>query len=212
MRSPSRPLRQFQPIRCLALMCPMTRSTGAATHLAADRGRDAAHLAADPDAELLRVVVAAIAPRLRAFAGAGLCRRGSGGSRCRSAPPARRPPLPGCGHQRGLPCSALACRTNAQTDRLRLGGRGRHRHLAAELVGRAGFAFADALDLGGVQRIVLGAAPGRQASQVGPDLARTRWQSADRESPNRSIDLAGQPHQRMAQIDDLFQRRRNRSF
>jgi hypothetical protein len=34
---------------------------GAATHLAADRGRDAAYLAADPDAELLGVVVAAIA-------------------------------------------------------------------------------------------------------------------------------------------------------
>jgi hypothetical protein len=33
----------------------------AATHLAADRGGDAAHLAADPDAEFLGVVVAAIA-------------------------------------------------------------------------------------------------------------------------------------------------------
>jgi len=34
---------------------------GAAAHLAADRLRDAAHLAADPDPELLRVIVAAIA-------------------------------------------------------------------------------------------------------------------------------------------------------
>jgi len=34
---------------------------GAATHFATDRGGDAAHLAADPDAELLRMIVAAIA-------------------------------------------------------------------------------------------------------------------------------------------------------
>jgi hypothetical protein len=34
---------------------------GAAAHLAADRGGDAAHLAADSDAELLGVVVLAIA-------------------------------------------------------------------------------------------------------------------------------------------------------
>jgi hypothetical protein len=34
---------------------------GAAAHLAADRGGDAAHLAADSDAELLGVIVAAIA-------------------------------------------------------------------------------------------------------------------------------------------------------
>ena len=34
---------------------------GAAAHLAADWGGDAAHLATDPDAELLGVVVAAIA-------------------------------------------------------------------------------------------------------------------------------------------------------
>jgi hypothetical protein len=34
---------------------------GAAAHLAADRGGDAAYLTTDPDAELLGVVVAAIA-------------------------------------------------------------------------------------------------------------------------------------------------------
>ena len=41
----------------------MTRLDGGATaHLAADRGGDAAPLAADPDPELLCVIVAAIAP------------------------------------------------------------------------------------------------------------------------------------------------------
>ena len=39
----------------------MTVDRGAAAHLAADRGGDAVHLAVDPDAELLGVVVAAIA-------------------------------------------------------------------------------------------------------------------------------------------------------
>src|SRR5215469_18723710 len=46
----------------LGLDMPNDRlDSGAATHLAADRGGDAAHLAADPDAEFLGVVVAAIA-------------------------------------------------------------------------------------------------------------------------------------------------------
>src|SRR5215470_11359132 len=53
----------------------------------------------------------------------------------------------------GLPCSALAC-SNKLTA-FRLGGRGRHRDLAAELVRRPGLAFADAFDLGRVQRIDL---------------------------------------------------------
>ena len=39
-----------------------------------------------------------------------------------------------------------------------LGGRGRHRHLTGELVWGPGFSLADALDLGGVQRIDLAAA------------------------------------------------------
>jgi hypothetical protein len=47
----------------------------------------------------------------------------------------------------------------------------------------------------------------RVGRPVGPGLACPRSQSADRESPNRSIDLAGQPHQWMAQVNDLFQRR-----
>ena len=38
------------------------------------------------------------------------------------------------------------------------GGRGRHRDLAAKLVGRPDFSFANAFDLGGVQRIHLAAA------------------------------------------------------
>ena len=39
-----------------------------------------------------------------------------------------------------------------------LAGRGRHRHLAAELIRRPGFALADALDLRRVLRLDLGAA------------------------------------------------------
>ena len=50
----------------LGLDVPNDRLDGGATpHLAADRSGDAAHLAADPDAELLCVIVAAVAPRLR---------------------------------------------------------------------------------------------------------------------------------------------------
>jgi hypothetical protein len=59
-----------------------------------------------------------------------------------------------------------------------LGGRGRHRHLAAELIRRPGFPLADAFDLRRVQRINLGAAlpvilethPHRQGEQVGKAL------------------------------------------
>jgi len=57
----------------------------------------------------------------------------------------------------------------------RLGGRGRHRHFAAELVRGSRFAFADAFDLRSVQRINLRATlpviletnPHRQSEQVG---------------------------------------------
>jgi hypothetical protein len=56
----------------------------------------------------------------------------------------------------------------------RLGGRGCHGHLAAELVRRPGLAFADAFNLGGVQRIhfrtalpvILETHPHRQGEQV----------------------------------------------
>ena len=57
----------------------------------------------------------------------------------------------------------------------RLAGRGCHRHLAAELVRRPGFALANAFDLGGMQRIDFGTAlpvilkahPHRQGEQAG---------------------------------------------
>jgi hypothetical protein len=49
-------------MRCPALTWPDDRlDGGSSTHLAADGGADAADLAADPDAEFVRVVVAAIA-------------------------------------------------------------------------------------------------------------------------------------------------------
>src|SRR5260370_42245417 len=61
---------------------------------------------------------------------------------------------------------------------LGLGRRRRDRHLAAELVGRARLALADAFDLGGVQRIdlvaalavVLEAHPVRQGEEIGKAL------------------------------------------
>ena len=61
---------------------------------------------------------------------------------------------------------------------LGLGRRRRDRHLAAELVGRPGLALADALDLGGVQRIdlvaalavVLEAHPVSQGQEIGEAL------------------------------------------
>src|SRR5438270_13370513 len=58
--------------------------------------------------------------------------------------------------------------------------RGGDRHFAAELIGRPSFAFADALDLGGMQRINLGAAlalilkahPHRQGEKMGEALTQ----------------------------------------
>ena len=69
---------------------------------------------------------------------------------------------------------------------LGLGRRGGDRHLAAELVGRPGLAFADAFDLGRVQRIdlvaalamVLKAYPVRQGKQVG-EASRERRVAGD---------------------------------
>src|SRR5262249_32404527 len=63
-----------------------------------------------------------------------------------------------------------------------LGDRRRHRDLAAELVGRPGLALADALDLGGVQRVDLMAAPALS-------WARTVLASA-RSGPKRSVSTA----------------------
>src|SRR5207237_10073866 len=76
----------------------------------------------------------------------------------------------------GCPCSALACSTNWPP--LGFVGRGGDRHFAAELIGRPSFAFADALDLGGMQRINLGTAlavilkahPHRQGEKMGEAL------------------------------------------
>ena len=100
----------------------------AATHLAADRGGDAAYLAADPDAEFLGVVVAAIA--FVDVDAAGL-------------DPGQRLQLgndrPKVWPSKGLPCSALACSTNWPPPLSR------------------GRALADPFDLGSVQRIDLGA-------------------------------------------------------
>src|SRR6516165_4889718 len=51
MPSPWRPLRWLRPIRCSALMWPMTGCAG--RRGGAPRGGDTVHLAADPDAELV---------------------------------------------------------------------------------------------------------------------------------------------------------------
>jgi hypothetical protein len=134
----------------------------AATHLAADRGGDAAHLAADPDAELLGVVMAAIA--FVDMDAAGL-------------DPGQRFQL-GNDRPQGVPVKGIAVQhlgVQHELPAFRLGGRGCHGHLAAELVRRPGFAFADAFDLGRVQRVDLGSAPPvilethphRQGEQVG---------------------------------------------
>ena len=146
----------------LGLEVPNDRlDRGAAAHLAADRRDDAAYLAADPDAELLSVVVAAIAfVDVNATGFHPVQRFQLGDHRPQGM------------SSKGLPCSALACSTNWPP----LGfGPGRHQHLTAELVRRPGFALADAFDLGDVQRIDLAAAlPAilephryRQGEQVG---------------------------------------------
>jgi hypothetical protein len=82
---------------------------GAAFRLASDRFGDAAQLAADPDAELLFVIVAAVAPGLRR--GRRLStwmRRVSTPVSCSSSAMTGPIVCP----SNGLPCSALACSTN----------------------------------------------------------------------------------------------------
>jgi hypothetical protein len=116
----------------------LDRSAGA--HLAADRGGDAAHLAADPDAELLSMVVAAVAFVDVDAAGLDPSQRFQlGDHRPQSRP------------SKGLPCNAFASSTNwpplgfvagVATD-----------NLATKLIRRPGFAFADAFDLRSVQRV-----------------------------------------------------------
>ena len=120
----------------------MTGSTAA--HLAADRGGDAAHLAADPDTEFL-VGVAAIAFVDVDAAGLDPGQRFQFGDHRSQSVAVKGIAVQCLGMQHKLAAFGFA-------------GRGRHRHLAAELVGRPGLPLADALDLRRVQRIDLAAA------------------------------------------------------
>ena len=139
----------------------MTGST-AARHLAADRAGHSPQLAGDPDAELVPMVVAAIP--LVDLDAAGL-------------DPSERFEF-GDNRARSVAVKRIAVQRLGVEDKLAAYGRGRRggdRDLAAELVGRPRFAFADALDLRRMQRIdlepapavVLQADPQRQAEQVG---------------------------------------------
>jgi len=118
---------------------------GSPPHLAADGGGDAAHLAADPDAELVWVVVAAIA--LVDVDAPGL----DAGHRLHVFDHrSERMAVEGVAVQRlGVEHELTA---------LGRGCRRRDRDLAAEFVRRPRLAFADAFDLGRVQRVDLGAA------------------------------------------------------
>src|SRR5215469_4896963 len=96
---------------------------------------------------------------------------------------------------KGLPCNALACSTNWPPPAFARAGfwawwpgspltplLSQGQALAAELVRRPGLAFADAFDLGSVQRIDLGATlpvilkahPHRQGEQVGKAILERR--------------------------------------
>jgi hypothetical protein len=133
----------------LGLDVPNDRlDSDAATHLAADRGGDAAHLAADPDAEFLGMVMTAIA--FVDVDAAGLDPVSASSSAMTG---------PRVWTSKGLPCNALAYSTFG------LGGRGpptpvlsQVQAVSAEFVRRPGLPLADAFDLRGVQRIDLGAA------------------------------------------------------
>src|SRR6202040_1346629 len=118
---------------------------GSPPHLAANGFGDALNLAADPDAELLFVIVAAITLVDMDAAGlnAGLLLQLGDDRPQRVA--VERIAMQGFGVQHKLAAFGL-------------GRRGGDRYLAAELVRRPRFAFADALHLRGVQRIDLGAA------------------------------------------------------
>ncbi len=95
-------------------------------------------------------------PRNFVFDGCGrdsLCRRGCGGSR-----PGQRFQL-GDHRRQSVTVERIAVQGLGMQHKLAalgLGGRGRHRQLAAELVRRSGLALADAFDLAGVQRIDFG--------------------------------------------------------
>jgi len=101
---------------------------GAALHLAADGGGDAADLAGDPDPELVRMIVAAIA--LVDMDAAGL--------------DAGKPLDAGDDRSEGMAVIWIAMQRLGMQDELAapgLGRRGRDRDLAAELVGRPGLAL-----------------------------------------------------------------------
>ena len=144
---------------------PIWFDGGSPPHLAANGFGDALNLAADPDAELLFVIVAAITLVDMDAAGlnAGLLLQLGDDRPQRVA--VERVAMQGFGVQHKLAAFGL-------------GRRGGDRYLAAELVRRPRFAFADALHLRGVQRIDLGAAlpvileayPHRQSEKVGEAL------------------------------------------
>ena len=122
----------------------MTGSTVARRFISwADRSGHLADPAVGPHPELLRVIVAAISlvDMNAACLDAGLLLQfGYHRPQCMAV---KRAAMQRLGVQHEL--AAFGFRR-----------RGRHRHLAAELIGRPSLAFADALDLGGVQRIDLG--------------------------------------------------------
>jgi hypothetical protein len=161
MRSPSRLSGNFaHPV--LGLHVPNDRlDRGATTHPAADRGGDTAHLAADPDAELLSVVVAAIA-----FVGR---------------------PVPKCGRRRD--CRAVPWRT-ARTGRLWACWPGLPPIPRSRTRTARAFAFADAFDLAGVQRIDLGAGAGNDGTSLVISLTSIR-SGADTAPPSRLGRSAG---------------------
>ena len=115
---------------------------GAAAHLAADGFGDPADLAADPDLEPIGIVVAAIALVGEDAADRNTCELFEIGDDGTERVAVIRVAVQSLGVQHELPA-------------LGRGDRGDNRDLAAELVGCAGFAFADALHLGRMQRIDL---------------------------------------------------------
>src|SRR6201987_4941358 len=114
-------------------------------HLAADDLGDPAGLAADPDLEPIGIVVAAIALVAMDAAHRSTCELFKVGDDGSEGVAVIRVAVQRLGVQHEMPT-------------LGRGDRGDDRDLAAELVGRPGLAFADALHLGCVQRVDLGAA------------------------------------------------------
>src|ERR1700730_14664319 len=118
---------------------------GATSHLAADDLGNPAGLAADPDLEPIGIVVAAIPLVAVDAAHRNTCEYFKIGDD---------------GTKRVAVIGVAVQRLGVQHElpALGRGDRGDDRDLAAELVGRPRLAFADALHLGGVQRVDLGAA------------------------------------------------------